>query len=99
LSAPCSWPGCYGIELAPAQIAAIAAALGILSFYSPGIPSGGLFIMTPIYLAFGLPIEGVGILIALDFIPDMFLTTANVTADLVVTVLMARSTELWAPAR
>jgi Na+/H+-dicarboxylate symporter len=81
----------YGIELGPAQIAAIAAALGVLSFYSPGIPSGGLFVMSPIYLAFGLPIEGVGILIALDFIPDMFLTTANVTADLAVPVLLARS--------
>jgi Na+/H+-dicarboxylate symporter len=80
----------YGIELGPGQIASIAAALGVLSFYSPGIPSGGLFVMAPIYLAFGLPIEGVGILIALDFIPDMFLTTANVTADLAVTVLLAR---------
>jgi Na+/H+-dicarboxylate symporter len=80
----------YGIELGPGQVAAIAAAIGILSFYSPGIPSGGLFVMTPLYLAFGLPIEGVGILIALDFIPDMFLTTANVTADLTVAVLMSQ---------
>jgi proton glutamate symport protein len=81
----------YGIPLSPGQIAAIALALGILSFYSPGIPSGGLFVLTPVYVAFGLPVEGVGILIALDFIPDMFITTSNVTADQVVTVLMSRS--------
>ena len=80
----------YGIELGPAQIAGVAAALGILSFYSPGIPSGGLFVMTPIYLALGLPVEGVGILIALDIIPDMFLSTANATADFTLAAVLAR---------
>jgi proton glutamate symport protein len=46
----------YGIDLAFPQFVGIAAAIGVLSFYSPGIPSGGLFVMTPVYLAFGLPI-------------------------------------------
>ena len=61
-----------------------------LSFYSPGIPSGGLFIMTPVYMALGLPVEGIGLLIALDMIPDMFITTANVTADMTVAVVLGR---------
>jgi Na+/H+-dicarboxylate symporter len=81
----------YGIELGPAEIAVIAAAIGLLSFYSPGIPSGGLFVMTPVYLSLGLPVEGIGILIALDMIPDMFITTANVTADMTVAVVLSRS--------
>jgi proton glutamate symport protein len=79
----------YGVQLEPPQIAAIAAAIGILSFYSPGIPSGGLFVMAPLYASFGLPIEGVGILIALDVIPDMFITAANVTADLAVATIVS----------
>lgn len=78
----------YGIDLGVLEIATIAAALGALSFYSPGIPSGGLFIMTPVYIALGLPVEGIGLLIALDMIPDMFITTANVTADMTVAVLL-----------
>ena len=78
----------FGIDLGPLEMAAVAAGVGALSFYSPGIPSGGLFVMAPLYQAFGLPIEGIGILIALDIIPDMFITASNVTADLAVAAVL-----------
>jgi Na+/H+-dicarboxylate symporter len=81
----------YGIDLGVAQITAITGAIAALSFYSPGIPSGGLFILTPIYVALNLPVEGVGLLIALDLIPDMFITTGNVTADMAVVAVLGRS--------
>lgn len=84
----------YGIELGGLELAVVAASIALLSFYSPGIPSGGLFVMTPVYLAFGLPVEGIGLLIALDLIPDMFITTANVTADLSVAAILARWVEV-----
>ena len=86
----------FGIELGALEWAALAAFLAVLSFYSPGIPSGGLFVMAPIYQAFGLPLEGIGILIALDLVPDMLLTAANVTADMTVAVVVAGS---WEEAR
>jgi proton glutamate symport protein len=57
---------------------------GALSFFSPRIRSGGLFVIAPICQAFGLPLEGIGVLIALDLVPDMFLTTANVTGNMAV---------------
>jgi proton glutamate symport protein len=79
----------YGIELGGAELAALAAALIVLPFYSPGIPSGGLLVMTPVYVALGLPVEGIALLIALDPIPDMFLTMSNVTAMLTATTLLA----------
>ena len=79
----------YGIELGMVEWVSLAAFLAVLSFYSPGIPSGGLFVMAPIYQAFGLPLEGIGVLIALDLIPDMFLTAANVTGNMAVAVLVA----------
>ena len=81
----------YGIELGPVEIAAIAAAIGLLSFYSPGIPSGGLLIMTPLYVSLNLPVEGIGILIAIDQIIDMFITPANVTADMAVASILSRA--------
>ncbi len=81
----------YGVDLGFVQIAAITGAVAGLSFYSPGIPSGGLFILTPIYVALGLPIEGVGLLIALDLIPDLFTTTGNVTADMTVATVIGRT--------
>lgn len=81
----------YGIDLSAVQIGAIAAGVAALSFYSPGIPSGGLFVMAPLYMAFGLPLEGIGLLIGLDLIPDMFITTANVTANMTVATVISRS--------
>ncbi len=80
----------YGIELGVMEVGAIAAAIGVLSFYSPGLPSSGLLIVTPIYIAFGLPVEGIGLLIALDVVVDMFITASNVTANVTVAVLIAR---------
>jgi proton glutamate symport protein len=80
----------YGIELGTAELTAIAGAITLLSFYSPGIPSGGLFVMAPIYMTFGLPIEGIGLLIALDVVVDSFITTGNVTANMAVAVIIAR---------
>jgi Na+/H+-dicarboxylate symporter len=78
----------FGVELGALEWTALAGFMGLLSFYSPGIPSGGLFVMAPIYQAFGLPMEGIGILIALDLIPDMYLTVANVTGDMAVAALV-----------
>ena len=78
----------FGVELGVAEIVALSAGMGILSFYSPGIPSGGLFVMAPLWMAFGLPMEGIGILIALDLIPDMILTVANVTGDMAVAAVV-----------
>ncbi len=78
----------FGVELGPVEIASLSAGMGLLSFYSPGIPSGGLFVVAPLWMAFGLPMEGVGILIALDLIPDMFLTVTNVTGDMAVAAIV-----------
>jgi proton glutamate symport protein len=83
----------YGIELGGAELMALAAALIVLPFYSPGIPSGGLLVMTPVYLALNLPVEGIALLIAVDPIPDMFLTVSNVTAVLTAATLISRGAE------
>ncbi len=81
----------FGVDLGALEIASLAAGMGVLSFYSPGIPSGGLFVVAPLWMAFGLPMEGIGILIALDLIPDMILTVANVTGDLAVAAIVGKS--------
>jgi len=70
----------YGIELGPAQIATVVVAAVLTTLTVPGIPAGGVIVMAPVLLSVGVPIDGIAILIAVDFIPDMFRTTANVTA-------------------
>ena len=81
----------YGINLTFIELSIIALAIGLLSFYSPGIPSGGLLIMAPVYTMLGLPVAGIGLLIAVDLIIDMFITVANVTANVTVTAILSRS--------
>jgi proton glutamate symport protein len=80
----------YGVHLSLAQLALLAAASVPMSFSVPGIPSGGLFVIVPFFMTVGLPIEGIGILIALDVIPDLFKTLLNVTGHMAATVLVAR---------
>ncbi|MBL0171397.1 MAG: dicarboxylate/amino acid:cation symporter [Gemmatimonadaceae bacterium] len=77
----------YGIVLPASSIALVAASSVVLSFSTPGIPSGGMLLQAPLYTAIGLPVEGIGIMIALDTIPDMFKTLLNVTADMAVAVM------------
>jgi len=80
----------YGVPLGPREIAILAALSIVLSFGSPGIPSGGIIMAAPLYASFGLPAEGIGILIAVDFIPDIFKTVTNVTADMTAATIIAR---------
>ena len=80
----------YDVPLQPAQLATIAFASVFLSFASPGIPRGAFIMLTPLLLAVGLPVEGVGILIAVDALPDTFATVLNTTGNLAATALVAR---------
>jgi proton glutamate symport protein len=80
----------YGVPLSFAQLALLGAMSIPMSFSVPGIPSAGLFIIAPAYMAIGLPVEGIGILIALDAIPDIFKTSVNVTGQMTTAVLLTR---------
>ena len=52
----------YGVDLDPAIALTLIFSAMILSFATPGIPSGGKFTTLPIYLAAGIPVEGVVLL-------------------------------------
>jgi proton glutamate symport protein len=80
----------HGVTLGHSQIALVAAGAIVLSFSTPGIPSGSLVLMAPVLASVGLPVEGIGILIALDVFPDSFKTTLNVTADMAAAAILSR---------
>jgi proton glutamate symport protein len=80
----------YGVPLHAPQLATIAFAAVFLAFAAPGVPRGAFIMLTPLFLAIGLPAEGIGILIAVDAIPDTFATVLNVTGDLAAAVLVAK---------
>jgi Na+/H+-dicarboxylate symporter len=87
----------YGVHLALSQLALLAVTSVAMSFSVPGIPSGALFMIAPFFMGVGLPAEGVGILIALDPIPDLFKTLLNVTGQVTATVLLARGPDTSLP--
>ena len=100
IAAPLSWTvgalfiaWFYGITLHVQQLALIAFAGVFLTFAAPGVPRGAFLLLTPLFLAVGLPAEGIGILIAVDTIPDLFSTTFNVTGNLAATALVAARSE------
>lgn len=80
----------YGIHLDATAWVIYAIGTVLLSFTTPGIPSGGFFVQAPLYATVGLPAEGLGILIAIDLIPDAFKTALNVTGYGAAAVLVDR---------
>ena len=97
IAAPVSWTigalfvaWFYGVPLHARELATIAFAAVFLAFAGPGIPRGAFIMLAPLFAAIGLPVEGIGILIAVDAIPDTFATALNTTGNLTATVLVAR---------
>lgn len=80
----------YGVPLHLPQLATIAFAAVFLSFGVPGVPRGAFIMLAPLFAAIGLPVEGIGLLIAVDAIPDTFATVLNVMGDLTAVVLVNR---------
>ena len=80
----------YGVDLGAAQLVTIAVTSIVTSFSVPGVPGGSIIVMVPVLMAAGIPVEGVGILLGADTIPDMFRTTTNVTGHMAAAVILAR---------
>ena len=80
----------YGIDITGAQLVTIVLTSIITSFSIPGIPGGSIIAMVPVLSSVGLPIEGIGILLGVDTIPDMFRTAANVTGQLAAATIVSR---------
>ncbi|MBY0421343.1 MAG: dicarboxylate/amino acid:cation symporter [Parvularculaceae bacterium] len=83
----------YGIEPTLAQMIAGVFVAFAASVAAVGLPGTTSFIVSiaPIALAVGAPIEILGVLIAVEVIPDIFRTIGNVTGDVMATKALARS--------
>jgi Na+/H+-dicarboxylate symporter len=74
------------------QIASAVFVAYAVSIAAVGLPGQISFIasIAPICLALGVPTEVLGILIAVEVIPDIFRTLGNVTGDVAATSILAR---------
>jgi Na+/H+-dicarboxylate symporter len=71
----------YGIELGGAGQVIIFLTATLAAIGAAGIPEAGLVTMVIVLKAAGLPIEGIGLILAIDWLLDRFRTTLNVWGD------------------
>jgi Na+/H+-dicarboxylate symporter len=81
----------YGVEVSFSnQFLMVFAAL-LSSIGAAGIPMAGLVMMSMVLSVIGLPLEGIGLILAVDRILDMLRTTVNVYSDTVCASIVAKS--------
>ncbi|HEX7850466.1 MAG TPA: cation:dicarboxylase symporter family transporter [Sphingomonas sp.] len=83
-----------GTHIGPGQLAAGVATAAITTMGSVSLPGTVSFFasVAPVAAAMGVPIEALGLLVAVETVPDLFRTLGNVTMDVAVTgIIAARS--------
>ena len=80
----------YGVELSYVQQFLVVVTALLASIGAAGIPMAGLVMISVILTAVGLPLEGVGLILAVDRVLDMCRTTVNVWSDSCGAALVAR---------
>lgn len=78
----------YGVDLTFSQQIIVLLMATLAAIGAAGIPSAGLFTMVIVLQAVNLPIEGIGLILAVDRILDMFRTMVNVEGDAVGAVIL-----------
>ncbi|MBS0478688.1 MAG: cation:dicarboxylase symporter family transporter [Proteobacteria bacterium] len=80
-----------GTPIGPGQLAAGVATAAITTMGSVSLPGTISFFasVAPVSVAMGVPIEALGLLVAVETVPDLFRTLGNVTMDVAVTATVA----------
>ncbi|KAF1684768.1 dicarboxylate/amino acid:cation symporter [Pseudoxanthomonas broegbernensis] len=84
----------FGLDLSANQYFVILLASVLGSFGTAGVPGTAIVMVTLVLSAAGLPLEGIGYLVAIDRVLDMMRTMTNVTGQMLVPVLVAKETGL-----
>ncbi len=71
----------YGIHLGGAELVVVFLTATLAAIGAAGIPEAGLVTMVLVLQSVGLPIEGIGMILAIDWFLDRFRTTVNVWGD------------------
>lgn len=81
----------YGVDLSFTQQIVVVLTSLLAAVGAAGIPMAGFVMMAVILSAVGLPLEGIGIIMSVNFIMDMARTSANVWGDCAVAAIVAKS--------
>ncbi|WP_371189656.1 dicarboxylate/amino acid:cation symporter [Thalassotalea maritima] len=81
----------YGMPMNSEQMISLAFTVLLLAIGAGGVPGGGIVSIGICLHTFGLPVEALAIIAAVDRICDMFCTTANVIGDTAINTIVAKS--------
>lgn len=81
----------YSLDLSFAQFAAMAIVAAFINMAAPGIPGGGIVLMTSFLTIFGLPVDLIGPIAPFYRLLDMAFTTINVEGDVAANLIIAKS--------
>ena len=81
----------YGVDLGLADYLTVILTATLASIGTAGVPGVGLIMLAMVLGQVGLPVEGIALIIGVDRLLDMLRTATNVTGDVVVTCLIAKS--------
>ncbi|MGP7816506.1 dicarboxylate/amino acid:cation symporter [Niallia sp. 01092] len=81
----------YGIDLSLTEQIHLVLLMMLLTKGVAAVPSGAMVILASICTIIGIPLEGIALLMAVDFIMDMARSATNVIGNALATVAMAKS--------
>ena len=84
----------FGLELTLTQYVLIGLTAVLGSLGTAGVPGTSIVMLTLTLSTAGLPLEGIGYIVAIDRIVDMIRTATNVTGQMLVPVLVAREEKM-----
>jgi DAACS family dicarboxylate/amino acid:cation (Na+ or H+) symporter len=87
----------FGVDLTVPQMAIVMVMSVITAIGAAGVPGGSIPLLVGILMMFGVPGEGIAIVLGVDRILDMSRTTVNVFGDLSATLFVAKSEKAWTP--
>jgi DAACS family dicarboxylate/amino acid:cation (Na+ or H+) symporter len=87
----------FGIDLNLGQQVVVMVMAVLTAVGAAGVPGGSIPLLVGILAMFGIPPEGIAIVLGVDRILDMTRTTVNVIGDLCATTWVAKSEGVWSP--
>ncbi|HAT72336.1 MAG TPA: dicarboxylate/amino acid:cation symporter [Elusimicrobia bacterium] len=85
----------FGIDLTLGQMGVVIVMAVITAVGAAGVPGGSIPLLVGILAMFGVPGEGIAIVLGVDRVLDMSRTTVNVFGDISAAAYVARAEGLW----
>lgn len=85
----------FGVTLDLGQMIVVMVMAVLTAIGAAGVPGGSIPLLVTILAMFGIPPEGIAIILGVDRILDMSRTTVNVYGDIIASALIGKSEGVW----